>query len=123
MGDMCNKFIISPISLLSATYLLCICSMEIADARLLMIPHERHSNQNELTMNDNIEKSQKLTMPRVDEGNAHITSLPERVCKIKLPSSDQLQKNKACPISLTSKNDSWFRPNVEKSNNAEFGEY
>ena len=54
--DMCNKFIISPISLLSATYLLCICSMEIADARLLMIPHERHSNQNEMTMNDNIEK-------------------------------------------------------------------
>ena len=30
--------------------------MEIADARLLMIPHERHSNQNEMTMNDNIEK-------------------------------------------------------------------
>merc|ERR1711872_1006727 len=95
MGDMCNKFIISPISLLSATYLLCICSMEIADARLLMIPHERHSNQNELTMNDNIEKSQKLTMPRVDEGNAHIRSLPVRVCKIKLPSSDQLQKIKS----------------------------
>ena len=54
--DMCNTFIISPISLLSATYLLCICSMEIADARLLMIPHERHSNQNEMTLNDNIEK-------------------------------------------------------------------
>ena len=39
-------------------------------------------------------QSQKLTMPRVDGGNAHIRSLPERVCKIKLPSSDQLQKTR-----------------------------
>ena len=49
---MCNKYIISPISLLSATCILCICSIEFADARLLMIPHERHINENKMTSND-----------------------------------------------------------------------
>ena len=49
---MCNKYIISPISLLSATCILCICSIEFADARLLMIPHERHLNENKMTSND-----------------------------------------------------------------------
>ena len=97
-------------------------------------------------------------MPRVDEGKVHMTSIPERVCKIQLPSTGQLQKTRykinhaihfnlnytiiiqilsiklrllihqssnlqACLISLTSKNDAWFRPDVEKSDYPEFGEY
>ena len=56
---MCNKYIISPISLLSATCILCICSIEFADARLLMIPHERHFNENKMTSNDG--KIQKVS--------------------------------------------------------------
>ena len=53
---MCDKFVISPISLLSATYIVCLCRLEVADARLLMIPHERHFDQNELTINDDVKK-------------------------------------------------------------------
>ena len=33
-------------------------------------------------------------MPRVDEGKVHMTSIPERVCKIQLPSTGQLQKTR-----------------------------
>ena len=54
---MCKKFLILPFpSILSATFILSLCSIEIEDARLLMIPQSRHLNHDRITLNGDMEK-------------------------------------------------------------------
>ena len=40
-----------------------------------------------------------MIMPRIDEGKIHYPSIPERICKITLPPSAQLQKARYIYIS------------------------
>ena len=53
---MCNMFIFSPLSLFSAPYIICLCTIKVSDARLLMIPSDRNLHQNELAISRNINK-------------------------------------------------------------------
>lgn len=54
---MCKKVLNSPVlSLLSVTVILFTCSIEVEDARLLMIPQSRHLNHNTISLNEDIEK-------------------------------------------------------------------
>ena len=47
---------LSRLSLLSVPYIICLCHLDLADSRLLMIPSDRHLNHNELVTNDAIKK-------------------------------------------------------------------
>ena len=54
---MCKKVLNSPVlSFLSATVIISICSIEIEDARLLMIPQSRQFNHNTISLNEDLEK-------------------------------------------------------------------
>ena len=53
---MCNKYIFSSLSFFSAPYIICLCSIEVSDARLLMIPSDRNLYQNGWAVNENIKK-------------------------------------------------------------------
>ena len=47
---------LSRLSLLSVPYIICLCHLDLADSRLLMIPSDRHLNHNELVTNEAIKK-------------------------------------------------------------------
>ena len=54
---MCKKNLSSPVlSVLSASFILSICSIEVEDARLLMIPQSRDFNHDTISLNEDIEK-------------------------------------------------------------------
>ena len=50
------KMCFSRLSIFSAPYFICLCWIDLADSRLLMIPSERHFNQDQLATNSIIKK-------------------------------------------------------------------
>ena len=54
---MFKKVFTSPVlSLLSVTFILSICNIEVEDARLLMIPQSRDFNHNSISLDEDMEK-------------------------------------------------------------------
>lgn len=50
------KMCFKRLSIFSAPYFICLCYIELADSRLLMIPSERHLNLDQMTTNSIIRK-------------------------------------------------------------------
>ena len=116
---------LSRLSLLSVPYIICLCHLDLADSRLLMIPSDRHLNHNELVTNEAIKKvmlpttisnksiciltslifinwltvhlylqSLPYSVAKNDEDQFQAISSANKICSIKLPYDDQLQKTR-----------------------------